>query len=361
MTRALVATGTDALAVMDVDLRALTAADVRVRVMGVGVCHSDLSMVNGTLSPSYPQVLGHEAAGVVTEVGEAVTTVAVGDHVVLNWAVPCRTCWFCTHGEPWLCSTIEGLTGTPGGSLADGTPFEACLGLGALAEEVVCPAAAVVPLPDDVPLDAAALLGCAILTGVGAAQNAARVQPGESVLVVGLGGVGLSAVTGASLAGAGRIIAVDTSAEKETLARSAGATDFLLADPTLAKQVRAMTDGRGVDKALECVGSATTIRTAWTAVRRGGTCVVVGLGPRDQQVMFNPLELFHFSRTLTSSIYGNSDPERDIPALVDHLRAGRLDLAGTITHRIDLDGVPDAFERMRRGEGGRSVVVFPTA
>ena len=177
--------------------------------------------------------------------------------------------------------------------------------------------------------------------------------------MIGLGGVGLSAVTGARLAGAARIIAVDTTEAKEPLARAAGATDFLVADPTLAKQVRAMTEGRGADKALECVGSATTIRTAWTAVRRGGTCVVVGLGPRDQQVTFNPLELFHFSRTLTSSIYGNSDPEHDIPALVDHLRAGRLDLAGTITDRIALDDVPDAFDRMRRGEGGRSIVVFP--
>ncbi len=181
------------------------------------------------------------------------------------------------------------------------------------------------------------------------------------MLVVGLGGVGLSAVTGARLAGAARIIAVDTSATKEPLARAAGATDFLLADPTLAKQVRAMTDGRGVDKALECVGSATTIRTAWTAVRRGGTCVVVGVGPRDQQVTFNPLELSTSRGRLTSSIYGNSDPERDIPVLVDHLRAGRLDLAGTITDRIALDGVPDAFDRMRRGEGGRSIVVFPRA
>jgi S-(hydroxymethyl)glutathione dehydrogenase/alcohol dehydrogenase len=359
MTRALVATATDTLAVMEVELRAMTPADVRVRVAGVGVCHSDLSMVNGTLSPSYPQVLGHEAAGVVTEVGADVGTVAVGDHVVLNWAVPCRACWFCTRDEPWLCSAIEGLTGTPGGSLADGTPFEACLGLGAMAEEVVCPATAVVPLPHDVPLEEAALLGCAILTGVGAAQNAARVQPGESVLVVGLGGVGLSAVAGARLAGASRIIAVDTSASKEPLARAAGATDFLVADPTLARQVRALTEGRGADKALECVGSATTIRTAWTAVRRGGTCVVVGLGPRDQQVTFNPLELFHFSRTLTSSVYGNSDPERDIPVLVEHLRAGRLDLAGTITDRISLDDVPAAFDRMRRGEGGRSIVVFP--
>jgi S-(hydroxymethyl)glutathione dehydrogenase/alcohol dehydrogenase len=359
MTQALVATGPNApLEVTEVELRPLTPVDVRVRIAGVGVCHSDLSMVNGTLSPSYPLVLGHEAAGVVAEVGGEVTDVAVGDHVVLNWAVPCRTCWFCRRGEPWLCASIEGKTGTPGGTLADGTPFEACLGLGAMAEEVVVPATAVVPIPDDVPLEEAALLGCAILTGVGAALNVAHIQPGESALVLGLGGIGLAAVAGARIAGAERIVAVDTSEAKEPLARAAGATDFLLADPTLGKQLRAMTEGRGVDAALECVGSAGTIRQAWTSVRRGGTCVIVGVGPKDQQVTFNPLELFHFSRTLVSSIYGNSDPARDLPALVEHLREGRLDLAGMVTDRVDLAGVPAAFERMSRGEGGRTLVVF---
>jgi S-(hydroxymethyl)glutathione dehydrogenase/alcohol dehydrogenase len=359
MTQALVAIGPNTrLEVREVELRPMTASDARVRIAGVGVCHSDLSMVNGTLSPSYPLVLGHEAAGVVAEVGDEVTDVAVGDHVVLNWAVPCRTCWFCTRGEPWLCASIEGMTGTPGGALADGTPFEACLGLGAMAEEVVVPAAAVVRIPDDVPLEDAALLGCAILTGVGAALNAAHVQPGESVLVLGLGGIGLAAVAGARIGGAARIVAVDTAASKEPLARAAGATDFLLADPTLGRQLRAMTDGRGVDAALECVGSAGTIRQAWTSVRRGGTCVIVGVGPKDQQVTFNPLELFHFSRTLVSSIYGNSDPAHDIPALVEHLRAGRLDLASMVTDRIDLAGIPAAFERMKGGEGGRTLVVF---
>jgi S-(hydroxymethyl)glutathione dehydrogenase / alcohol dehydrogenase len=364
MTRALVATGPgEPLEVREVELRPLSPVDVRVEVAGVGVCHSDLSMVNGTLAPSFPLVLGHEAAGVVSEVGDRVAGVEVGDHVVLNWAVPCRTCWFCTHEEPWLCATIEGTTGTPGGTLADGTPFEACLGLGAMAEEVVCPASAVVRIPDDVALEEAALLGCAILTGVGAVANAARVRAGDSVLVLGLGGIGLAAVAGARIAGAGRIVAVDTSPAKQVLARAAGATDFLLADPSqpasaLGRQLRAMTDGRGVDAALECVGSAGTIRQAWTSVRRGGTCVVVGLGPKDQQVTFSPLELFHFSRTLVSSIYGNSDPERDIPALVDHLRAGRLDLAAMVTDRVDLSGVPDAFERMARGQGGRTLVVF---
>jgi S-(hydroxymethyl)glutathione dehydrogenase/alcohol dehydrogenase len=360
MTQALVVTAPGRLEVQEVALRPVGADDVRVRVAGVGVCHSDLSMVNGTLRPSYPQVLGHEAAGIVTEAGPA-AGIALGSRVVLNWAVPCDTCWHCRHGEPWLCSTIEGLTGTPGGTLADGTPFEACLGLGAMAEEVVVPARAVVPLAGDVPLEEAALLGCALLTGVGAARNAGHVQPGDTVLVIGLGGVGLSAVQGARLAGAGRIVAVDVSDGKEPLARAAGATDFLVASPDLHRQVRGLTDGRGADVALECVGSATTIRQAWSAVRRGGTCVVVGLGPKDQQVTFNPLELFHFSRTLVSSIYGNSDARRDIADLVEQVAAGRLDLASSITDRITLADVPAAFDRMQRGEGGRALVVFPSA
>jgi S-(hydroxymethyl)glutathione dehydrogenase/alcohol dehydrogenase len=360
MPRALVALGQGRLEVQEVTLRPLGDTDVRVRIAGVGVCHSDLSMVNGTLRPSYPMVLGHEAAGIVTESGDA-AAVEVGTRVVLNWAVPCDTCWHCTHGEPWLCSTIEGMTGTAGGTLADGTAYDACLGLGAMAEQVVVPATAVVPLTADVPLDEAALLGCALLTGVGAARNAGRVQPGETVLVIGLGGVGLSAVQGARLAGATRIVAVDVSDTKEPLARASGATDFLVGSPDLGRQVRALTDGRGADTALECVGSATTIRQAWTAVRRGGTCVVVGVGPKDQQVTFNPLELFHFSRTLVSSVYGNSDARRDIADLVGHVSAGRLDLASTITDRIGLADVPAAFERMRRGEGGRALVVFPTA
>jgi S-(hydroxymethyl)glutathione dehydrogenase/alcohol dehydrogenase len=356
MTQAVVVTGPDQVAVREVTWRPLGADDVRVRIAGVGVCHSDLSMADGTLRPSYPVVLGHEASGVVVEAG-ADAGVPVGQHVVLNWAVACGTCWHCEHGEPWLCSTIEGLTGVPGGTLDDGTPFEACLGLGAMAEEVVVAANAVVPLPEDVPLAEAALLGCAILTGVGAARNAARIRPGDSVLVVGLGGIGLSAVAGARLAGAGRIIAVDVSAAKEVLARTAGATDFLVASPDLAKQVRALTEGRGADQALECVGSAATIRQAWTAVRRGGTCVIVGVGPKDQQVTFNPLELFHFSRTLVSTIYGNSDPRHDIAALLPHVADGSLDLAATITDRIGLGDVPTAFARMRRGEGGRALVL----
>lgn len=342
--------------VRDLELRPVGEADVRVKIVAAGVCHSDLSMINGTLGPRYPVVLGHEAAGIVTEVGSGVDTVEVGTHVVLNWAAACRECWFCRADQPWLCSAVEGVVSVPCGTLADDTQAHACMGVGAFAEEVVLPARSVVPVADEIPFDIAALLGCAVLTGIGAVRNTASVAKGESVLVVGLGGIGLSAVIGAKAAGADLIIAVDRSPEKEALAREAGATHFLLSDPKLGKQVRALTEGRGVDQAFDCVGAPETIRGAWGTVRRGGHCTIVGVGRRDQEITFNPLELFHFSRTLTSSIYGDSDPDRDVPALVDEVRSGALDFTTLITHRIGLDQVGEAFARMEAGDGGRSVI-----
>ncbi|MBC7594455.1 MAG: Zn-dependent alcohol dehydrogenase [Kineosporiaceae bacterium] len=342
--------------VREVQLPAVGAGDVRVRIAAAGVCHSDLSLINGTLTPQFPLILGHEAAGVVVETGSGVTEVAVGTHVVLNWAAPCRTCWFCTHDQPWLCSTIEGTVTLDTGVKAGDETIHTALGMGAFAEEVVVPGTAVVAIPDDIPMDVAALMGCAVLTGVGAVQNTAKVKPGESVLVIGQGGIGLSAVLGAKLAGANPIIAVDLNEEKEKLSLQAGATHFLPSDPKIAKQIRALTEGRGVDHAFECVGNPTTIRMAWGSVRRGGQCTVVGVGSKSQEVTFNPLELFHFSRTLTSSIYGASDPDEDIPTLVQHVIDGSLDLDVLITHRVTLDDVPAAFDRMATGEGARSVI-----
>lgn len=357
MVKAVVVTGRDTLPQLcDVELPAVGPEDVRIKIAAAGVCHSDLSMVDGTITPEYPLVLGHEAAGVVAEVGSAVENPAVGDRVVLNWAAACHECWFCRAGQPWLCTAVEGVVSVARGSLTDGTPVHTCMGVGAFAEEVVLPARAVVPLPDGVPLHLAALLGCAVLTGVGAVRNTARVAAGESVLVVGQGGIGLCAVLGAKGAGADPIIAVDIAPEKEELARAAGATHFLMSEPGLARKVRELTGGRGADHALECVGAPATIRMAWSAVRRGGQCTIVGVGRRDQEVVFNPLELFHFSRTLTSSIYGASDPDIDVPALAEEVRGGDLDLTALVTHRIGLADVPEAFERMRSGQGGRSVI-----
>ncbi|HVY09319.1 MAG TPA: Zn-dependent alcohol dehydrogenase [Mycobacteriales bacterium] len=342
--------------IRDITLRDVGPTDVRVRIAAAGVCHSDLSLANGTLTQTFPVVLGHEGSGTVTAVGNDVTHVAAGDRVVLNWAPPCRACWFCTHGEPWLCENSAAAARVPHAQL-DGADVYPAIGTGAFAEETVVPAAAVIPVPDDIPLEVAALLGCAVLTGVGAVQNSGRVAPGETVLVLGLGGVGLSAVQGGRLAGAGQVIAVDVSPEKEEMARRCGATDFVVGSDTLAKEVRALTDGRGVDVALECIGRAATIRQAWSCTRRGGRAVIVGVGGNDDRVDFGALELFHFARSVTGCIYGNTDPDVDVPRLIAAWRDGKLDVEALVTNRTDLSGVDEAFAQMRAGHGGRTLLV----
>jgi S-(hydroxymethyl)glutathione dehydrogenase / alcohol dehydrogenase len=346
------------LSVEAVELPEPGPGQVRVRLAATGVCHSDLSLANGTMVHQLPVVLGHEGAGRVAAVGPSVSDLAVGDPVLLNWAPACRQCWFCEHGEPYLCANATEAWQRPYARLADGGEVYPGLGTAAFGTETVLSAAACVRLPDDVPLDEAALLGCAVLTGVGAAVNAAGVRPGESVLVVGLGGVGLCAVQGARIAGAGQVIAVDPAAEKAELARRLGATDVLEPADDLPKRVRKLTEGRGVDHAIECVGRAGTIRGAWSATRRGGRTTVVGMGSRDDTLTFNALEIAHWGRTLAGCMFGNSDPAADLPVLIEHYRAGRLDLAALVTDRIGLDQVGEAFEAMQAGRGARSLVVF---
>ena len=355
--QALVAHATFAeVTVEQIELPGPAAGEVRVAVRAAGVCHSDLSMFNGTLAPSFPLVLGHEAAGVVTAVGDGVDRTAVGDHVVLNWSPACRACWFCTHGEPFLCERSS-TAAMPRGSTSDGSPLYVTLGLGSLADEVVVPQNAVIPVDRELPFDVAALLGCAVLTGVGAVRNTAKVQPGQSVLVIGLGGVGLSVLAGARMAGASPIIAVDVSEAKRELALAAGATDYVVSDDEMPKAIRALTT-RGADVAFECVGRSSTIKTAWRSTRRGGQVVVVGMGGRDDNVSISALEIFHSARTLRSSVYGSSDPDREVPQLAEAVLNGSLDLRPLVTHRIGLADVPAAFDRMARGEGGRSVVLL---
>ncbi|MFD5461134.1 zinc-binding dehydrogenase, partial [Streptomyces olivaceus] len=241
---------------------------------------------------------------------------------------------------------------------ADGADLYPGLNVAAFAEETVVAAGCVLPAPEGIPLTEAALLGCAVLTGYGAVHHSARVREGETVAVLGVGGVGLAALQAARIAGASKIVAVDVSPQKEELARAAGATDYVLASDTTAREIRALTGKQGVDVAVECVGRAATIRTAWESTRRGGRTTVVGIGGKDQQVTFNALELFHWGRTLSGCVYGNADPSRDLPVLADHVRAGRLDLAALVTERIGLDGIPAAFENMLAGKGGRALVVF---
>lgn len=346
------------LEVTEIELPEPGPGQVRVRLAAAGVCHSDLSLSNGTMRVPVPAVLGHEGAGTVVSVGEGVTSVAPGDGVVLNWAPSCGSCHPCSLGEVWLC--VNALTGAGAvyARTAAGTELHPGLNVAAFAEETVVAENCLLPLPDGIPLTEAALLGCAVLTGYGAIHHSAKVCEGETVAVFGVGGVGLATLQSARIAGAAQIVAVDVSPAKEELARRAGATDFVLASETTAKDIRKLTGGHGVDVAVECVGRAVTIRTAWESTRRGGRTTVVGIGGKDQQVSFNALEIFHWGRTLSGCVYGNSDPARDLPVLAEHVRAGRLDLGAMVSERIGLDGIPAAFDNMLAGKGGRALVVF---
>ena len=344
------------MALADIALRPVGPLDVRVRLAAAGVCHSDLSLARGVLRQRVPAVLGHEGAGTVCEVGAAVNALSVGDRVLLIWAPPCRECWFCRSGEPWLCERALDAAGQPYATV-DGEPVYPGLGTAAFGAETVVPARAVLPLPDDIAFETAALLGCAVLTGVGAVTNTARVRAGDSVLVLGLGGVGLAAVQGARLAGATPVIGVDPDPAKRTLALRLGADAAVAPDDALPATVRGLTGGRGADVAVECVGRAATIRSAWSLTRRGGHTVVVGIGGRDEQVIWNALELFHFARTVTGCVYGSTDPTRDVPVLIDHVRSGALDVEALVTRRISLAEVETAFADMLAGRGARALVV----
>ena len=357
MVRAAVLTESGApLRVADIELPEPGPGQVRVKIAATGVCHSDLSLARGALRQPVPAVLGHESAGIVVSVGSGVTSTKPGDRVVLCWAPPCGECWFCGQGEPWLCEHSSDAAAAPYATY-DGQDIYPGLSTAGFAEETVVSARAVLPVPDGVPLEHAALVGCAVMTGVGAVLNTAKVREGQSVLVVGLGGVGLSVVQGARLAGAGTIIAVDRAPEKLELARSMGATDVLEAGAELAKQVRGLTDKRGADHAFDCVGLADTIRGSWSATRRGGTTTIVGIGGKEQQVTFTALELFHFARTITGCVYGSTDPFTDIPKILGYAAEGRLDLGALISGTIGLDGIDGAFADMEKGVGARAVVV----
>ena len=312
------------LVLEDVELAAPGPHAVRVRLVASGVCHSDLSLQNGTLPQPLPAVLGHEGAGVVEAVGHEVTALAPGDHVIISWVSPCRRCFFCLHGQATLCERgIDHAYAGPYGTCR-GEPVMCGLGTGTFAAETVVPETAAVRIDPSVPLDVAALIGCGVATGVGAVVNTARVEPGASVAVVGCGGVGLSVVQGARLAGAARVIAVDTVASKLEMARANGATDVVEAsggDPV--ERVRALTEGRGADHAFEVVGLSTTIIQAYAMAWRGGHVTVVGAGGFDDLVSISAMALMADAKTLRGSVYGSTDPQRDFPRLVELQQRGR--------------------------------------
>jgi S-(hydroxymethyl)glutathione dehydrogenase/alcohol dehydrogenase len=351
--------------VEEVQLEPPRRDEVRVRMAAAGVCHSDLSVTQGIIPMKLPLVLGHEGAGVVEEVGAGVTHVAPGDKVVLAWVTPCGSCFYCRIGKPNLCELGERINETnrmPDGTSRvhlDGQPLNVYSAVGTMAEYAVVPANAAVRVPDDAPLDRAALLGCAVMTGVGAVFNTARVTPGSTVAVFGAGGVGLNAIQGAAIAGAERIVAVDTRRGKLDLARTFGATDVVdAAEGNAVRAIRELTGGRGADYAFEAVGRKETIEQAWAATRKAGTCVVIGLGSLKEVASFKAFLLPLFEKRLVGCWYGSANVHLEIPRLLALYRAGKLKLDQLVTRTYPLSLVNEAFADMTAGVNARGVIVF---
>lgn len=348
----------------EVELDGPGPGEVRVRVVAAGVCRSDLHVLHGDLPVPLPTVLGHEGAGVVEAVGAGVTRVRPGDHVVFNWVPACGRCYYCSIGRPDLCDAAFDVqvAGTlPAGGTRfrlGGEPLYHFSGTSCLAEETVVSQAGVVPIPPEVPLDRAALVGCAVTTGYGAVVHTAAVRPGSSVAVIGCGGVGLNVIQAARLAGAHPIIAVDMLAAKLELARRFGATHTIDASRSedLITPVVELTGGRGADYAFEVVGRPETMAQAYGAVRKGGTAVVVGIAPPHAEVAINAFSLPAQSRILTGTWYARSNPDVDIPRILHLVTAGRLDLDGLVSRTLPLESVGEAFEALEAGGEARSVV-----
>ena len=338
--------------------------EVMVRIAACGVCHSDLSATNGTIALPPPLVLGHEGAGEVIEVGEGVGGFAVGDHVVSSFIYMCGKCRYCAGGRPVLCvEQGKALTtppeGTPRVHDAAGKPLGIFSGCGVMAEYATLSVDNLVKIDPRVPLDRAALVGCAVTTGVGAVFNTARVEPGSSVAVFGCGGVGLNVVQGAAIAGAERIIAVDTLQAKLDMAKQFGATDAILAKPgeDVAKQLKKMTGG-GPDYAFECVGAGALAETAYRAIRRGGKAIVVGVAKAGDSAAIKPMTLVFEEKTLQGSYFGSSVPRIDFPRMLQLYLAGKLKLDELITRRYAIDEAPQAFADLESGRNARGVIVF---
>jgi Zn-dependent alcohol dehydrogenase len=344
------------------------SGELRVRMAAAGVCHSDLAMQHGTIPMPLPCALGHEGFGVVEEVGPDVEGFAPGDHVVVTWVAQCRACFYCRRGQPELCTQATIAMST--GGLLDGTVrlrsaqsptghVHQALGCGTFADATVVPSIAAVKVPDDLDPAVAALLGCGVITGVGAALNTAAIRPGDTVAVIGCGGVGLSVVQGARMAGAERIVGIDVSEEKLAAARAVGATDGVLAGDDALGAVMDLTGQHGADVVFEVIGKAATIEQALAMTRRGGQAVLVGIPAMDVVVQIPAMVgLVLSEKTVKGCWLGSADVRRDVPRLVERYRSGELLLDQLVTRRIGLDGINDAFAAMEAGTGARSVVVF---
>jgi len=349
------------LEIEDLSIDSPGPGEVLVKTAASGVCHSDLHVIEGGLPMPPPCVLGHEPAGTVEAVGPGVVDVRPGDHVIGCLTTFCGICRFCTEGRPYLC--LAQYVGRPDGaeprlSARGGEPIAQLANLGSYAEKMLCPERSLVKIRDDMPLDRACLIGCGVTTGLGAVLNTARVPAGASVVVIGCGGVGLAAVQGARIAGASKIVAVDTQPWKLDLARSLGATHGVNAkDGDPVSTVHALTAG-GADFVLECIGLASAVQQAVAMTGRGGTTLLVGVVPMTEQVPIATCDLTLQEKKIVGSYMGSNRFRFDMPKYVDFYLDGRLRLDEMISSCIPLEDVNDAFDRMRRGEAARQVVVF---
>lgn len=339
--------------------------EVLVKLAASGVCHSDLHALDGDWETPAPLVLGHEGAGSIIAVGPDVKDLEVDDHVILSWTPSCQRCEFCVSGRPVLCQLANDTAynhvffdGKP--RLSDGNQdVKSFLAVGSFGEYAMVPASAAIKIRKDAPLAQAALVGCAVTTGIGAVVNTAEVKPGSTVLVVGCGGVGLNVVQGARLAGAKQIIVADVSDEKLELGRKFGATHTINSrEADLLEQVSELTGGRGVDYAFEAIGLPFTIEACYEAICRGGTAVVVGQVADDVKISIDPFVMSDQEKRLIGSNYGSSRQSIDFPNIIDLYMEGQVDLDSMVTDRIKLEDVNEAFAEMRKGKGIRSVIEY---
>jgi S-(hydroxymethyl)glutathione dehydrogenase / alcohol dehydrogenase len=352
------------LSVEAAELDAPGPGEVLVDVKAAGVCHSDLHPARGDWPAKTPLVLGHEGAGIVRDVGAGVTSVKPDDHVVFCWAPPCGVCAPCREGRAVLCDRVEKVTfrnKLPSGASRlharqqDVAPF---LGTACFSTMVVVPDGGAIPVPRDLPFDALATLGCAVITGVGAVTNAAHVPPGSRVVVIGVGGVGLNVVQGAVISTCARIIAVDVRPTPLALATQFGATDTIEASSDVPTAVRSLTDGRGADFVFDTVGSPATLATAIAAARKGGTVVLTGLSRADNQGSIPMFPFVMQEKRLIGSVYGSGNPARDIPQLASLYQQGQLKLSELVSRTYQLDTVNDALVALAASDGARGIIRF---
>ncbi|MFE4662622.1 Zn-dependent alcohol dehydrogenase [Streptomyces hydrogenans] len=347
--------GQDKLEVLDdVEAVGFGPGRVRIRVRATGLCHSDVSAMSGVLPQPAPFIPGHEGAGEILDVGDGVTGLTPGQRVLLCWLPACGSCAACRRGQTQLCLAGFMNAGTPNFKRPGGDVF-GFAGTGTFTEEVVVDAGCAVPIPDDVPFDIAALIGCGVTTGLGAAINTAKVEAGSSVAVIGCGGVGISAIQGARLQGAAQIVAVDPVESRRDAALRFGATEAV-APEALADAKQRITAGEGFDYVFEVVGKSATARTAYETTRRGGTLCVVGAGAMDDNLQLNMFELFFDEKRILPSMYGGGDVLRSYERAIALWRAGRIDLESLITHRVPLANINEALEQMRTGASLRTCI-----